>query len=147
MKTSDTATSRKFARIFPISIWQFARQRRWNAAAPAPFALTRRQQRRKCVLLLCAFALFAIFALKSRAAAIGKIRLLRCRRIRRIQKAAPVATRHGICDDTRMLASDHARQANPKSKILYPKSPMSAFPEITKIPYEGPQSKNPLAFR
>jgi xylose isomerase len=24
---------------------------------------------------------------------------------------------------------------------------MSAFPEITKIPYEGPQSKNPLAFR
>ena len=24
---------------------------------------------------------------------------------------------------------------------------MSAFPEISKIPYEGPESKNPLAFR
>ena len=24
---------------------------------------------------------------------------------------------------------------------------LAAFPEITKIPYEGPQSKNPLAFR
>ena len=24
---------------------------------------------------------------------------------------------------------------------------MAAFPEISRIPFEGPQSKNPLAFR
>src|SRR5262245_19605603 len=39
-----------------------------------------------------------------------------------------------------VTAEDH-------SPLTAHSSPMPAFPEIAKIPYESPQSKNPLAFR
>src|SRR5437773_11969008 len=41
-----------------------------------------------------------------------------------------------------------AKSQNLKSETLDRQSSMpAAFPEINKIPYEGPTSKNPLAFR
>src|SRR6185295_10506809 len=47
-----------------------------------------------------------------------------------------IAAIHCICDDT------HCEIPNLKSEIM-----PAAFPEISKIPYEGPTSKNPLAYR
>src|SRR5256885_16081181 len=49
---------------------------------------------------------------------------------------SPVAARRGICDDT------GSQFPNLQSEIPMP----AAFPEINKIPYKGPQSKDPLAF-
>jgi xylose isomerase len=53
-----------------------------------------------------------------------------------MRSQSPVAAPCLICDDT------NSQVPNPEFAIAMP-----AFPEIAKIPYEGPQSKNPLAFR
>src|SRR5205809_3844788 len=61
----------------------------------------------------------------------------------------PVASRLAICDDTLCPAGDSARISRPIQNLKFKVQnlTMPAFPEISKIPYEGPQSKNPLAFR
>src|SRR5438045_2451708 len=49
-----------------------------------------------------------------------------------------IAVRRPICDDRRFHFGIFK---------IKPTHMPAAFPEISKIPYEGPQSKNPLAFR